>query len=253
MNYNNYTILLQQMKPLRKILFGFDTLIINELLDNPLSIIKNDRIMVKSRTAYFVHENNQITTINKILYFFKVIISYLGISIVTSLYIYGTIIAAPAVILLILKACNYLRVDGLNDVFKLFPWIGIHAVIRDTSNTPIIKESTTQICKAILLYFFFLYLVYYAIIIWIDRHLYKTHVELGLQEMLFGFVALTEFGAIVFMRTRTFLKYYPVIHSLFIVTLLYYGQICDFGLKKIACYCAFTLSWALFSWMVLKL
>jgi hypothetical protein len=78
MNYNNYTILLQQMKPLRKILFGFDTLIINELLDNPLSIIKNDRIMVKSRTAYFVHENNQITTINKILYFFKVIIRFLS-------------------------------------------------------------------------------------------------------------------------------------------------------------------------------
>lgn len=141
----------------------------------------------------------------------------------------------------------------MNDVFKLFPWIGIHAVIRDTSTTPIIKESTTQICKAILLYFFFLYLVYYAIIIWIDKHLYKTHLELGLQEMLFGFVALTEFAAIVFMRTRSFIKYYPAIHSLLIISLLYYGQISDFGFKKLACYCAFTTSWSLFSWMVLSL
>ena len=147
--------------------------------------------MIKSKNALIIHKADTISTLTKIFYLIKVFFGYLGISIVTSLYIYGTIVAAPAVILFILKTCNYLRMDGLNDVFKLFPWIGVHAVIRDTSNTPIIKESMTQICKAILLYFFFLYLVYYAIIIWIDKHLYKTHVELGLQEMLFGFVALT--------------------------------------------------------------
>lgn len=64
---------------------------------------------------------------------------------------------------------------------------------------------------------------------------------------------MTEFAAIVFMRTRTFIKYYPAIHTMLIVSLLYYGQINDFGFKKLACYCAFTISWALFSWMILKL
>lgn len=110
MNYNNYTIFLHQMKPLRKIMFGFDNLIINELLDNPFSIFQNDKILIKSRTAYVIHRFDVMTTFIKIWAFLKVMLSYLGISVVTSLYIYGTIIAAPAVILIILKMCNYLRV-----------------------------------------------------------------------------------------------------------------------------------------------
>jgi hypothetical protein len=43
----------------------------------------------------------------------------------------------------------------------------------------------------LLLYFFFLYLIYYAVIIWIDKRLYKTHIEMGLQELVFGFIAMT--------------------------------------------------------------
>lgn len=203
--------------------------------------------------AYLSHGKYQITASEKLWILAKVLLCYMGISIVTSLYIYGTIVAAPAVILLILRTCNYLRPEGFNDVFKLFPWIGTHAIIRETSNTPIIKRSTSEICKAILLYFLFLYLVYYAVILWIDKGLYKTHVELGLQEMAFGFIALIEFAAIVFMRTRTFLKYYPILHSLIIISAMYYAQVCDFGFKRIAFYAAFTTSGALFAWMVMKL
>jgi hypothetical protein len=55
------------------------------------------------------------------------------------------------------------------------------------------------------------------------------------------------------MRTRTFLKYYPPLHCLLMVTILYYGQVCDYGLKRLLCYWAFSVSAALFSWMVLKL
>jgi len=55
------------------------------------------------------------------------------------------------------------------------------------------------------------------------------------------------------MRTRTFLKYYPPLHCLLMITLLYYGQVCDYGFKRLLCYWAFSVSAALFSWMVLKL
>ena len=55
------------------------------------------------------------------------------------------------------------------------------------------------------------------------------------------------------MRTRTFIKYYPPIHALLIVALLYYGQVCDYGFKKLVCYWAFSISAAIFSWMVLNL
>lgn len=209
--------------------------------------------MIKSKVGYFFHESKGISTLTKIWYLCKVIICFLIISIVTSLYIYGTIVAAPAVILLILKCCKGDRLEGINDIFKLFPWIGIHAIIRDTSTTPVIKQSTSDICKAILFYFFFLYLVYYATIVWIDKKLFITHIQAGLQELIFGYIALTEFVAIVFMRTRTFIKYYPSFHSLIIIAILYYCQVCDFGLKKIACYAGFSLSIALLSWMILNL
>lgn len=55
------------------------------------------------------------------------------------------------------------------------------------------------------------------------------------------------------MRTRTFLKYYPALHTVLVLAFLYYGQVCDFGFKRIACYAAFSMSGALFSWMVLRL
>lgn len=104
-----------------------------------------------------------------------------------------------------------------------------------------------------LFYFFFLYLVYYAVVLWIDKGLYNNHIEVGLQEIVFGFVALIEFAAIVFMRTRTFLKYYPAIHTLIVVAAMYYAQTSEYGFKKLAFYAAFTASGALFSWLVVEL
>lgn len=128
----------------------------------------------------------------KLYYLFKVTLCYTVISIVTTLYIYGTIVAAPAVIIMLLRCCNQIRGEGaFNDVYKLFPWIGTHTIIRDTSQNRYIKGSALQICSAMLLYFFFLYLVYYATIIWIDKRLYHGHVEMGLQELVFGWIAIS--------------------------------------------------------------
>lgn len=96
-------------------------------------------------------------------------------------------------------------------------------------------------------------MVYYATIIWIDKKLFISHTEFGLQEIIFGYIAMTEFAAVVFMRTKTFLKYFPSFHSLIVISILYYCQICDFGFKKIACYAAFSLGGVLFTWMILNL
>jgi hypothetical protein len=45
----------------------------------------------------------------KLYYLAKVLLSFLVVSMVTSLYIYGTIVAAPAVILLLLRCCRFMR------------------------------------------------------------------------------------------------------------------------------------------------
>jgi hypothetical protein len=37
------------------------------------------------------------------------------------------------------------------------------------------------------------------------------------------------------------------------IALLYYGQVCDYGFKRLLCYWAFSISGAIFCWMVVKL
>lgn len=114
MNYSNYTIVLKQVKRLRTIIFNFDNLVINELIDNPMGIFLKERLIVKAKTAFVLHVEEKLTVLIKLEMLGKVILSYMVISIVTSLYIYGTIVAAPAVILLLLKVCNYVGMQGLN-------------------------------------------------------------------------------------------------------------------------------------------
>jgi hypothetical protein len=53
---------------LRKIVYNFDVLIINEILDNPLKVLPfTDRpLMIKSKSAYVYHLGSTISTFMKI-------------------------------------------------------------------------------------------------------------------------------------------------------------------------------------------
>lgn len=57
LHYNNVTFALRQVQTLRKLLFNLDVLLINEILDNPLSAFpKTDALlMIKSKSAYVFH------------------------------------------------------------------------------------------------------------------------------------------------------------------------------------------------------
>lgn len=71
--------------------------------------------------------------------------------------------------------------------------------------------------------------------------------------MLFGYFAIIEFAALVFMRTRPFLKYFPVINTLFIFFFMLYCKFSHFGFKSQAVFAMQFLGISLFAWMVLKL
>ncbi len=101
------------------------------------------------------------------------------------------------------------------------------------------------------MYFFFLNFVYYAIIMQLANDIFYQKSEDGLEEMLFGFIALVEFLAIVFMRTRPFIKYYPLIHTLLVAIFLTYCQFVTFGLKKVLLMMVVTGSLSLFALMIL--
>lgn len=59
---------------------------------------------------------------------------YVMISFATSLYIYGTIIAAPSVIIMFLRCTKFVNNGGnMTDVYKIFPWIGLNSLIRESA------------------------------------------------------------------------------------------------------------------------
>lgn len=113
-----------------------------------------------------------------------------------------------------------------------------------------IKKSSKEICWAVIFYFFFLYFVYYAVILKLSDDIFYQKTEQGLEEMMFGFVAMIEFCAITFMRTRPFIKYYPITHTLLMSMFLVYCQFVPFGLKRNCFMIASMASMAIFIKMV---
>lgn len=87
----------------------------------------------------------------------------------TALYIYATIIASPAFIVLIINCC---RDVNLNEVYRIFPWVGIHSVVREASENPVIRRASLNISLSILFYFFNLYMIYYSTIFEVGNHLF---------------------------------------------------------------------------------
>lgn len=68
LKYSNLTFSLKQVQNLRKIIFNFDILIINEILNNPEQAIPfgNRFLMIKSKPAYVFHEASTMSTFLKI-------------------------------------------------------------------------------------------------------------------------------------------------------------------------------------------
>ena len=77
--------------------------------------------------------------------------------------------------------------------------------------------------------------------------------ELGAPEFLFGYLAIVEFAALIFMRTKPFIKYFPIINSLNIVVFMLYCKASPFGFKLLAMLAVESFGFAMFSWMMLKL
>lgn len=98
-----------------------------------------------------------------------------------------------------------------------------------------------------------MYLGYYTVVIEISNLFFEQPMENGVGELLFGYFAIIEFAALVFMRTRPFLNYFPVINTLFVFFFMLYCKFAHVGFKILAVLGMQFLGIALFSWMVLKL
>jgi hypothetical protein len=109
------------------------------------------------------------------------------------------------------------------------------------------------ICSSLIVYFLIMYLGYYTIIIELTNLFFDQPMESSVGEALFGYFAIIEFLALVFMRTRPFLKFFPLINSLIVFFYMLYCKFSHFGFKLLAGISMNTLGIALFCWMVVNL
>ena len=59
LHYDNATVILKTVQPIRRIIFGLDVLITNELLTNPLGVFPTDSLLVtKSKSVFAVYETH---------------------------------------------------------------------------------------------------------------------------------------------------------------------------------------------------
>ena len=204
-------------------------------------------------TVFYWIGEAQKTVKEKILGIIAAIIAYGLSSIVTSLYIYVTIVCSPSVILLFLRCTRFGRRENFLDISKIFPWIGNHSLIRQAAANQEVKKNVDDICKSLLCYFCVVYLIYYQIITTVTIYFFDMPSQTGVEESFFGYLAIIEFGALIFIRTRPFLRYFPIANSLALFLFLIYSKFSLYGFKLFAILLAQFFGIALFSWMMMKL
>ncbi|KRX07270.1 hypothetical protein PPERSA_06885 [Pseudocohnilembus persalinus] len=151
---------------------------------------------------------------------------------ITSIYIKTIIVCAPVFILAIIACLNRLGNQDLtrNTLYRAFPWIGIylHTLDREASKT-------SYLVKSFLSFVFLFYCIYLSSSIYISEFsfFYKS-IPLGLDENFFGFQAFLEFGVLIFIRTRSGIKWYPSVTVMLILCFLIYIQQTIYGFYYLA-------------------
>lgn len=118
------------------------------------------------------------------------------------------------------------------NVYRAFPWIGIYLYALLANGQ---RKQSYMILAFICLIMIFYCLYLSAIYIWSILLFYKS-IPKGLDENFYGFIAFLEFSTLLFMRTRSSLKWFPRFSAVFIISFLYYVQYTAYGFYSMALY-----------------
>lgn len=149
-----------------------------------------------------------------------------------------TIICAPIFILVSYRMCTHPSHEQATrmNIFKAFPWIGMY--LYTLNNNGRIKDR--YIVMAFLAMIVVFYCLYLAALIFWNTILFSKSFPKGLDENFYGFVALIEFLALLFVRTRSTLKYFPQLAVISMLMFLYYVQNTPYGFYNLA---LFIMNW----------
>lgn len=114
--------------------------------------------------------------------------SFIGLiilDVVSLLYIYSTIISAPAFLVTMIDMFNLHSTISRLNIYKVFPWIGLymHPLDGRNPNTYFISSlssSSKYVSRAILGFFFFIYFVYLGSMLFLSRLLFLNYTHSSL-------------------------------------------------------------------------
>lgn len=101
---------------------------------------------------------------NKLWVLIKTFVSICLLSFMSLLYVYATIISAPAFIISIIDIFKIHNAIPRVSIYKVFPWIGIYMHPLDQYQTQQIKKSSKYISNAIIFTFLLIYSIYFGVL-----------------------------------------------------------------------------------------
>ena len=132
------------------------------------------------------------------------------------------------------------------NIYRAFPWIGIYLYALNVNG----RRKDRHIIFA----FFCMIAVFYclylsALFIW-DTLLFCKSIPKGLDENFYAFIAFLEFLSLLFIRTRSTLKYFPLMSITVMMMFLYYVQFTSYGFYSMGLFLTTYLILGLFALML---
>eukprot|EP01017_Pseudomicrothorax_dubius_P036517 TRINITY_DN5234_c0_g1_i1.p1 TRINITY_DN5234_c0_g1~~TRINITY_DN5234_c0_g1_i1.p1 ORF type:complete len:314 (-),score=50.13 TRINITY_DN5234_c0_g1_i1:115-1056(-) len=133
-------------------------------------------------------------------------------------------------------------------LYRTFPWVGQYLYALSFSGA---RGFDSWVLLGFLLTVLLFYCIYLtSLFLWNSLLFYKSAPR-GLDESFYGFVAILEFAALVFIRTRSSLKFFPGFAVLLLVSFLMYFNTSVYGFYSLALYNVIFLSLAGLAYVLL--
>ncbi len=118
-------------------------------------------------------------------------------------------------------------------LYRAFPWIGLYLYTFQRNN----YKGKGWLIMAFVMTMVIFYCMYLASLSIVTVVIFNGP-HAGVNESYYGFLALLEFASLVFIRTRSSLKFFPLLTNLILFIFCYYFQATLFGFYQLGFYVA---------------
>ncbi|KAL4506679.1 hypothetical protein ABPG72_000250 [Tetrahymena utriculariae] len=209
-------------------ILGIEPIVINEIITNfKYSDIHIKNILTDESWSWTVSQilsYNQDYILNFFYSFIRINLGLFYTSAISSLYIKISIICSPIFILLIMYCIRCLGSQDINimTLIQTFPYIGLYLhALRG--------QKTNELVKSFMKMMLVIYFIYLSALFIGSLILFHKSIPKGLDENFLALLAVLELLIMLFVRTRSSLKWFPRVSILLMSTFLFYTQNTVYG------------------------